>query len=70
MKDAYTVIIEKDDDGYYVGSIPALPGCHTQARSVDHLMERMEDAIALWLKVEKAPDHRPLELVGIQRLAV
>lgn len=68
MKDAYTVIIEKDDDGYYVGSIPALPGCHTQAKSVDQLMERMEEAITLWLEVEKAPDHRPLELVGIQRL--
>ena len=69
MKDAHTVVIEKDEDGYYVGSIPALPGCHTQARSVDRLMERMEEAIALWLEVEKTPDHRPLELVGIQRLA-
>ena len=61
---------KKDEDGYYVGSIPALPGCHAQARSVDRLMERMEEAIALWFEVEKAPDHRPLELVGIQRLAV
>ena len=52
MKNDYTILIEKDEDGYYVGSIPALPGCHSQARSVDQLMERMEEAISLWLEVE------------------
>ncbi len=66
MNDVYTVIIEKDEDGHYVGSIPALPGCHTQAKSVDQLMERMEDAVSLWLEVEKASDHSRFELVGIQ----
>ena len=52
MKNDYTILIEKDEEGYYVGSIPALPGCHSQARSVDQLMERMEEAISLWLEVE------------------
>ena len=47
MKNEYTILIEKDEDGYYVGSIPALPGCHSQAKSVDQLMERMEEAISL-----------------------
>ena len=70
MKNVYTILIEKDEDGYYVGSIPALPGCHSQARSVDQLMERMEEAIALWLEVEQETDPSPLEWVGIQRLAV
>ena len=70
MKNEYTILIEKDEDGYYVGSIPALPGCHSQARSVDQLMERMEEAIALWLEVEQDTDSSPLEWVGIQRLAV
>ena len=70
MKNEYTILIEKDEDGYYVGSIPALPGCHSQARSVDLLMERMEEAIALWLEVEQETDPSPLEWVGIQRLAV
>ena len=70
MKNVYTILIEKDEDGYYVGSIPALPGCHSQARSVDQLMGRMEEAIALWLEVEQETDPSPLEWVGIQRLAV
>ena len=70
MKNVYTILIEKDEDGYYVGSIPALPGCHSQAKSVDQLMGRMEEAIALWLEVEQETDPSPLEWVGIQRLAV
>ena len=52
MTTEYTIRIEKDKDGYYVGSIPALPGCHSQAKSIDQLMERMEEAIALWLEVD------------------
>lgn len=56
MKNDYTILIEKDEDGYYVGSILALPGCHSQARSIDQLMERMEEAIALWLEAEQKTD--------------
>ena len=47
----YTIVIEKDEDGYYVGSVPGLLGCHTQGKSIDQLLERMEEAIALWLEV-------------------
>ena len=70
MKNVYTILIEKDEDGYYVGSIPVLPGCYSQATSVDQLMERIEEAIALWLEVEQDTDPGPLEWVGIQRLAL
>ena len=56
MSTEYTIVIEKDEDGYYVGSVPALPGCHTQGKSIDQLLERMEEAIALWLEVESEID--------------
>ncbi len=52
MSTEYTIVIEEDEDGYYVGSVPALPGCHTQAKSIDQLLERLREAIALWLDVE------------------
>ena len=52
MSTEYTIVIEKDEDGYYVGSVPALPGCHTQGKSIDQLLERMEEAIALRFEVE------------------
>ena len=70
MSTEYTIVIEKDEDGYYVGSVPALPGCHSQGRSIDQLLERMQEAIALCLEVNGEDSPSPLELVGIQRIAV
>ncbi len=52
MSREFSVVIERDEEGYYVGSVPALPGCHTQARSLDELIERVREAIALCLEVE------------------
>ena len=52
MSTEFTILIEKDEDGYFVGSVPALPGCHTQGHSIGQLLERMQEAIALWLEVE------------------
>ncbi len=64
----FDVVIERDEEGYYVASVPALPGCHTQARSLDTLMERIQEAVELCLEVaaEEAPTR--LEFVGVQRI--
>jgi predicted RNase H-like HicB family nuclease len=43
----FSVIVERDAQGYYVASVPELPGCHTQARSLDKLTERIREAIEL-----------------------
>jgi predicted RNase H-like HicB family nuclease len=51
MDRRFHVVIERDSEGYYVASVPALPGCHTQARSLDELSERTKEAIALYLEV-------------------
>ena len=45
----FTIIIEQDEDGIYVASVPELEVCHTQARSLDELKERMKEAIELYL---------------------
>jgi hypothetical protein len=44
MSHEFSVVIERDEEGWYVASVPALPGCHTQARSLDELMERVREA--------------------------
>jgi predicted RNase H-like HicB family nuclease len=67
-KREFSVVIEKDEDGYYVGSVPELKGCHTQAKSLDELMERIKEAILLCLEVE-GKDIR-VEFVGVQRVVV
>ena len=43
------VIIERDEEGFYVASVPQLPGCHTQARSLDEVKQRVREAIELYL---------------------
>ena len=64
------LVIERDEEGYLVGSVPALQGCHTQARSMDDLIERIREAIELCLEVQGQELPAPLELVGAQRLVV
>ena len=70
MAQEYTVVIERDHEGYLVGSVPNLKGCHTQARSMDELLERIEEAIRLWLEAQGEHAPEPLELVGIQRIVI
>jgi predicted RNase H-like HicB family nuclease len=70
MARRYTVVIERDEDGMLVGSVPGLPGCHTQARSMDELLERVREAIELCLEVEGDEGASALELVGFQSVAV
>lgn len=66
-KREFNVVIEKDEDGYFVATVPALRGCHTQAKSLDVLMKRIQEAIALCLEVEQPTSN---EFIGVQRIAV
>ena len=63
----FSVVIEQDEEGYFVASAPALRGCHTQAKSLDVLMKRVKEAIELCLEVEEPV---VTEFVGVQRIAV
>ena len=67
-KRKFTVVIERDEEGYYVASVPSLPGCHTQARTLDTLLKNAREAIQLCLEAGEKPDD--LELVGIQQISV
>ena len=53
MKKEFNVLIERDDDGYYVATVPELKGCHTQAKTLDILMKRIQEAIELCLEAAK-----------------
>jgi predicted RNase H-like HicB family nuclease len=65
----FDVVIERDEEGMYVASVPQLPGCHTDAASLDELMVEIREAIALCLEVQ-AQKPAPLEFVGIQRVTI
>jgi predicted RNase H-like HicB family nuclease len=67
----FTVVIEQDEDGIYVASVPELNGCHTQAETLDELNQRIKEAIKLYLEVTSDKEQAGhLNLVGIQKIRV
>jgi predicted RNase H-like HicB family nuclease len=66
--DPFTVLVEKDDEGYFVATVPELRGCHTQAKSLDMLMRRVREAIELCLADQPRPARRIF--VGVQQVRV
>ena len=69
MTRQFDVVVERDSEGYFIGSVPALPGCHTQAKSLDDLMVRVREAIELCLEVQDQSTEN-LDFVGLQRITV
>jgi predicted RNase H-like HicB family nuclease len=67
----FTVVIEQDEDGIYVASVPELEGCHTQAETLDELNLRIKEAIELYLETTSENEQTGhLDLVGIQKIRV
>ena len=64
----FTVLIEKDEDGSYVGSVPSIRGCHSQGSSMEELLKNIKEAIELCLEVEK--DIPVEEFVGVQQIPI
>jgi predicted RNase H-like HicB family nuclease len=69
MAREFSVIVERDRDGYYVASVPALRGCHTQARSLDELMHRVREAAELCLEAQ-GEGVEALDFIGVQKITV
>ena len=69
MQREFSIIIERDEEGYFVATVPELRGCHTQAKSLDTLMKRVREAIDLCLEVEGKPP-KSSQFVGVQRMLV
>jgi predicted RNase H-like HicB family nuclease len=58
MAHQFDVVIERDEEGYYVASVPQLPGCHTQARSLDGVTQRIREAIEVCFEARLEPPSR------------
>lgn len=67
-----SVLIEKDEDNMYVAKVPDLPGCHSQAKTVQELLKRIQEAIQLCLEVKKhdKSNVNVSEFVGVQQVEV
>jgi predicted RNase H-like HicB family nuclease len=64
---SYDVVVERDEEGWFVGSVPGLPGCHTQARTLEQLLERVREVIALCLEASGGAGSA---FIGIRRVTV
>jgi len=69
MAKKYTIIIERDEDGWLVSEVVELPGCHTQAKTMDELLKRTKEAIKAYLETEE-PFEISEEFVGVQQIEV
>jgi predicted RNase H-like HicB family nuclease len=63
----FNVVIEQDEDGYYVATVPSLPSCYTQARTLEELAPRIREMIALCLAEQKAPR---MKFVALEQVEV
>jgi predicted RNase H-like HicB family nuclease len=68
----FTVLIEQDEDGWYVATVPALRGCHTQAQTIAELDGRIKEAIALCLEVNpsRSEDVSQHRFIGVHELEI
>jgi predicted RNase H-like HicB family nuclease len=71
-KQCFIVLIEKDDDGIFIGTIPSLKGCYSYGKTLDELKTNLKEAIEAHLEVfgteeEKLPVTR---FAGIQEIEV
>jgi len=63
----FTVVIEQDEDGYYVATVPSLASCYTQARTLEELAPRIREVIVLCLAEQKAPR---MKFVALEQVEV
>ncbi len=66
-KKKLTVLIERDEDGYYVASVPALRSCYTQAKSLQTLRKRLTEVIKLSLAYEKPTSQ---EFIAVEQVEI
>lgn len=69
MTQKFTVIVEQGEDGYLISEVVELPGCHTQGKTYDELMERTKEAISLYLEVEEKPEIRS-KFLSLQQIEI
>lgn len=65
----FNILIEQDEDGWFVSEVVELSGCHTQAKTLDELMKRTKEAILLCLKSMKTRDVGE-KFLGLQQIEV
>ena len=65
----FNVIIEKDEDGWYVATVPEIQGCYTQEKTIPQLLERVKEAIEVCLEADG--EHiRPMKFIKVEKINI
>jgi len=67
MAKEFYVVIEKDEDGYFVGEVPALKGCYSQGKTIDELLSNIRDVIEMAIEDEPFISS---EFIGVQKVSL
>jgi len=67
MRYQFTVLIEKDEDGFYIAEVPELKSCYTQAKTFEELLKRIKEVIELCIEEQGLPLIQK-QFVGVHQL--
>jgi predicted RNase H-like HicB family nuclease len=67
MAKEFYVVIEKDEDGYFIGEVPTLRGCYSQGKTIDELLSNIRDVIEM--AIEEEP-YISSEFIGVQKVSL
>ena len=68
MKREYYVLIEKDEDGLFVGEVPQLRACYTQGRTIDELIKNIREVIELCVEEQLNKEDILPEFIGVRKV--
>jgi predicted RNase H-like HicB family nuclease len=66
----FTVYIEQDEDGIFIGSIPSIPSCYAEGRTQEEMMKNLQEVLKLCLRNVNKKDVMQTKFVGIQNLSL
>ncbi|MBP7819593.1 type II toxin-antitoxin system HicB family antitoxin [Candidatus Gracilibacteria bacterium] len=70
MNQEFTVYIEQDEDGMFIGSIPSLPSCHAEGVTQEEMMENLAAVLKLCLRNLGKDEITQTKFVGIKNLSL
>ena len=69
-KYTFTVIVERDEDGFYVAEVPDLKGCYTQGETLEEALKNIREVIEMCLEAEGDIEPEKKEIVAVQKIEV
>jgi predicted RNase H-like HicB family nuclease len=65
-----TIYIEKDEDGVFIGSVPAMPSCYAQGKTQEEMLKNLKEVLRLCLRNTNKDNLEKTKFVGIQNLEI